>query len=68
LENLDDDVDINRARETIREDITFSAKASLGYELKKGKPWLDEGCSKLFNQRKQANLQWLQDPSQINGG
>jgi hypothetical protein len=36
LENLDDDVDISRAWETIRENIKISAKESLGYcELKK---------------------------------
>jgi hypothetical protein len=41
---------------------------SLGYfELKKCKPWFDEGCSKLLDQRKQAKLQWLQDSSEING-
>jgi Zn-finger nucleic acid-binding protein len=33
----------------------------------KHKPWLDEGCSKLLDQRKQAKLQRLQDPSEING-
>jgi hypothetical protein len=67
LENLDDDVGINRAWETIRENIKISAKESLGYELKKHKPWFDEGCSKLSDQRKQVKLQWLQDPSEING-
>jgi hypothetical protein len=35
--------------------------------LKKNKPWFDEGCSKLLDQRQQAKLQWLQDPSEING-
>jgi hypothetical protein len=61
-------VDINRALETTRENIKISAKERLGYyELKKHKPWFDEGCSKVFDQRKQAKLQWLQDPSQING-
>jgi hypothetical protein len=35
--------------------------------LKKQKPWFDEGCSKLLDQRKQAKLQWLQDPGEING-
>jgi hypothetical protein len=35
--------------------------------LKKHKPWFDEGCSKLLDQRKQAKLQWLQDPSEVNG-
>jgi hypothetical protein len=68
LENSDDDVNINRTWETVREEIKFSANASLRYyELKKHKPWFDEGCSKLLDQRKQAKLQWLQGPSKING-
>jgi hypothetical protein len=63
LEILDDDVDINRAWETIRENIKISAKVSLGYyELKKHKP----GCSELLDRRKQAKYKWLQDPSEIN--
>jgi hypothetical protein len=37
------------------------------YELKKHKPWFNEGCLKLLDQRKQAKLQWLQDPNQIYG-
>jgi hypothetical protein len=57
LENLDAEEDINRAGETIRENITISTKESVGYyEMKKHKPWLDEGCSKLLDQRKQAKL------------
>jgi hypothetical protein len=52
----------------IRENIKISVKESLGYcELKKHKPWFDEECSLLVDQRKQAKLQWLQDPSGING-
>jgi hypothetical protein len=35
--------------------------------LKKHKPWFDEGHSKLLDQRKHAKLQWLKDPSEING-
>jgi hypothetical protein len=46
-------VEINSAWETIREIIKISAKESLGYfELKKHKPWFDEGFSKLLDQRK----------------
>jgi hypothetical protein len=68
LEDLEAEVEINNAWETIRENIKISAKESLGYfELKKHKPWFDEGCSKLLDQRKQAKLQWLWDPSEING-
>jgi hypothetical protein len=66
LENLDEDVDINRATKNMRENTKISK--SLGfYELKQRKSWFDEGCSKLFDQRKQAEMQWLQDRSQING-
>jgi hypothetical protein len=49
-------VDVNKALETPRENINISAKESLGYyELKKNKPWFNEGCSKLLDQRKQEN-------------
>jgi hypothetical protein len=68
LENLDAKVEINSAWETIRVNIKMSAKESLGYfEMKKNKPWFDDGCPKLLDQRKQAKLQWLYDPSEING-
>jgi predicted metallo-beta-lactamase superfamily hydrolase len=54
--------------ETIRENTKISAKETLGYyELNKHRPWFDEGYSKLLDQRKQAKLQWLQDPGKING-
>jgi hypothetical protein len=67
LENLEDSGDINRAGDNIRENIKISAQQSLGYcEPKHGKPWSDEECSKLVDQRKQAQLQWLQDPSEAN--
>jgi hypothetical protein len=61
-------VDVNKAWETIRENIQISAKESLGYyELMHYKTWFEEGCSHLLDQRKRAKLQWLQDPSEING-
>jgi hypothetical protein len=68
LKDLDAEVEINSAWEMISESIKISAKESLGYfEFKKYKPWFDKGCSKLLDQRKQAKMQWLQDPSEING-
>jgi hypothetical protein len=68
LEDLYAEVDISSAWETIRRNIKISAKKSLSYlELKKYKPWFDEGCLKLLDQRKRAKLQWLQDSSEING-
>jgi hypothetical protein len=62
LENLDESIDINSAWESIRD------KEILGYHrLKNNKPRLDDECSRLMDQQKQAKLQWLQNPSQING-
>jgi hypothetical protein len=57
LEDLDAEVEINSPWDTIRENVNISTKESPGYsELKKHKPWFDEGCSKLLDQRKQAKL------------
>jgi hypothetical protein len=40
-----EDLDINIAWETVRENIKISGKESLGYyELKEHKPRFDEGC------------------------
>jgi len=45
--------------------IKTSAKESLVlYEMKKHKSWFDEECSRFLDQRKHANMQWLQDPNQ----
>jgi hypothetical protein len=58
LEDLDTEAEINSAWEMIRENIKISAKESIDYfELKKHKPWFDERCSDLLDQRKQAKLQ-----------
>jgi hypothetical protein len=68
LDDLDSEVDINSAWETIKENIKISAKERVGYfEFQKHKPWFDEGCSELLDQRKHAILQWLQNQSEING-
>jgi hypothetical protein len=65
LEDLDAEIEINTIWETIRENIKVSTKESLGYHgPKQHKPYFDEGCSELLDQRKQAKLQWLQDPSE----
>jgi hypothetical protein len=68
LESLVESFGINNAWEIIRENIKTSAKDILGYHrLKHNKPWFDDECSKLVDQWKQAKLQWLQNPNQING-
>ena len=67
LENLRDSEDINRAWENIKENIKTSAKESLGLgEFRQHKPWFDEECLHFLDDRKQAKMQWLQDPSQSN--
>jgi hypothetical protein len=68
LEDLDAEIEINTLWETTRENIKISGKESLDYyKLKQYKPWFDEGCSELLYKWKQVKLQWLQDPSEING-
>jgi hypothetical protein len=67
LENLNDSEDINRAWENIRENIKISAKETLGlYTQKQHKPWFHEECSQVLGRRKQAKMQWLQNPNQSN--
>jgi hypothetical protein len=67
LKNLDAEVKISSAWETTRENIKMPHKENLScYELKKHKPWFDEGCSKLLDETKQAIFHWLQDPSEMN--
>jgi hypothetical protein len=67
LENVSKDDDINRAWVSIKENIKISATESLGmHEMKQHKPWFDEGCLGILDQRKQAKMQWTLDPSQSN--
>ena len=67
LENLSDGEDINKAWENITKNIKTSAKVSLGlHELKQQKLWFDEECLGFLDQKKQATMQWVQDPSQSN--
>ena len=67
LENVSDDEDIKRAWENIKENIKTSAKESLGlHKFKQHKPWFEEECLGFLDQRKQAKMQRIQDPSQSN--
>ena len=67
LENFNDDEDVDRTWENIKENIQTTAKESLGlHELKQYKPWFDEECSGILDQRKRAKMLWIQDPSQSN--
>jgi hypothetical protein len=67
LENVSEDEDINRAWGSIKENIKTSGTESLGmHERKQYKPWFDEECLVMVDQRKQAKIQWIQDPSQSN--
>jgi DNA anti-recombination protein RmuC len=67
LENLNVSEDINRAWENIKENIKISAQESLGlHERKQHKPWFDAECAEFLEKRKQAKIQWLQNPNQNN--
>jgi hypothetical protein len=49
----------------IKENIKTSAKESLGlHELKQHKTCFDKECLHFLDQRKQAKMQWVQDPNQ----
>ena len=53
LENLNDDEDVNKTWENIKENTQTSAKESLGlHELKQNEPWFDEECLGFLDQRK----------------
>jgi len=63
LEKLNDDEDVNRTWENIKENIKTSANESLGlHEMKQHKPWFDEECLGFLDQWKRAKMQWVQDP------
>jgi hypothetical protein len=67
LDNLNDSDDINRAWENIKHNINTSAKESLGvYEMKQNKPWFNAEFFQFLDQRKQAKMEWLQDPNTSN--
>ena len=67
MKNVNDSEEINRAWENIKENTIISAKESLGLcELKQHKLWFDEECLGFLDQRKQAKMQWVHDPSQNN--
>ncbi len=67
MENLSDNKDINRDWQNIKENIKTSAKESLGMrELEQHKPWFGEECLHFLDERRQAKMQWVQDPSQRN--
>jgi len=66
LETLCAGENINRVLENIKNNIKTSAKVNLGlHERKQHKPWFDE-CLGFLDQRNQAEMQWVQDPSQKN--
>ena len=53
--------------ENVKENIKTSAKESLGlHEWKQHKLWFDKECVDFLDQRKQAKMQWIQDPSRSN--
>jgi hypothetical protein len=67
LENVSDDEDIDTAWENIKDNIKTLAKGRLGlHEMRQHKPWFDEECLGILDQRKQAKLQWIQNPSHSN--
>jgi hypothetical protein len=57
LENFDDNVDISKTWEIIRENIKISAKGNLSNnELNLHELWFDEECSEILDRRKPNKL------------
>ena len=63
MEKLNDNEYINRTWKNIKENINTTTKE---YELKQHEPWSDGEYLLFLDKRKQAKLQWLQDPNQSN--
>jgi hypothetical protein len=67
LENLNDNEDVNRTWENIKENIKLSTKESLGlYELKQHRPWFYGEVLLFLVLMKKVKMQWLRDPNQGN--
>jgi len=65
LENVSDDEDINRAWEIIKSISKPQLKRVLGlHELKQHKLSFDEDCLGILDEKRQAKMQWVQDPNQ----
>jgi hypothetical protein len=68
LENLNVSEDVNTAWENIKENIQISAQDSLGlHERKHHNPCFYAECIQFLDKRKQAKIQWLQNPNQSIG-
>jgi hypothetical protein len=67
LENLNDCKNIHRAWENIKENIKISVKERLcRHELMQHKSWFIEKYLSFLDQRNQAKMQLVEDPSQSN--
>ncbi len=67
--SLNDSKDKKSSWKNIKGNIKTSAIESPGqHELKQHKPWFEEEFLHFLDQRKQAKMQWIQDPSQSKVG
>ena len=67
LEKLNGDENVNRAWENIKEkDKTLARESLCLHEWKQQKPLFDKECVHILDQRKQAKMQWIQNPSRRN--
>ena len=61
------EIDVNKMWEAIRDTVKGAAKEHVG-EMKrqKNKPWFDDECLKLHEERKQARQRWLGNKNEAN--
>jgi hypothetical protein len=65
---VDDNADISWSLGSIRENMKTSVKGSVGHDgLKQHKLWFGKECLQLLCKRKQSELKWLENQSQMAG-
>ncbi|PSN41362.1 hypothetical protein C0J52_19113 [Blattella germanica] len=63
----EEETNINREWETIRDTIKLSASESKGLLKKRqSRKWFDEECVDMVHKRKLAKMNWMREPNEIN--
>ena len=61
------EIDVNKMWEAIRDTVKSAAKERVGEKKRqKNKPWFDDECLKLHDERKQARQRWLGNKNEAN--
>jgi hypothetical protein len=59
-DDINNETDVNKMWETISDTVKSTAKERVGVRKRqRNKPWFDDECLKLHEERKEARQQWL---------